>query len=350
MSYLESLVLDCLKQLNGERTIFAIYHLLKGKKSSQTIQDAHLFGLTKLFGIYQKLTRGSIENISKKALERKWIVSCGEHRFLLTTAGEDMLKTAHQQWPVPLYINGWKYDRVDDRFWERLSLFVQVLSNLIHEKTRYIPIQKNQQTHDWMKSFLKKNKLPKNRLASTLFSELVECLEQEKKIDPSVLIFRLTGSDIIGLTSLQLSEKLNMESGHYHLQFKNVLHYIMEQVTTNSNRYPLLASMLTDTKPGKRLTKSSQITYDMLKKGYSINEIATRRGLKTNTIEDHIVEMTLNIADFSIDPYVDKKMQNKIIAAAQKTSSKQLKLIRNSVDCGNYFEIRLVLAKYGDGL
>ena len=61
MSYIESIILNCLKQLNGERTIYSIYHLLKGKKTSQTIQDAHLFEITHYFGVYQWFTREDLE-------------------------------------------------------------------------------------------------------------------------------------------------------------------------------------------------------------------------------------------------------------------------------------------------
>ncbi|MEH7462882.1 recombinase RecQ, partial [Bacillus thuringiensis] len=39
---LQYTVLYCLKQLKGERTVSSIYHLLKGKRSSQTFQDGNM--------------------------------------------------------------------------------------------------------------------------------------------------------------------------------------------------------------------------------------------------------------------------------------------------------------------
>ena len=95
------------------------------------------------------------------------------------------------------------------------------------------------------------------------------------------------------------------------------------------------------------MTNSSYRTYKLLGKGYSIEEIAKHRRLQKSTIEDHIVEIALNIDDFSIDAYIDKQSQNRILTAAKQTASKQLKLIRSEVSTANYFEIRLVLAKYG---
>ncbi len=49
LTFLQTMILFCLQKINGERTIYSIYHLLKGKKSSQTIQDTHLFHLQPLF-------------------------------------------------------------------------------------------------------------------------------------------------------------------------------------------------------------------------------------------------------------------------------------------------------------
>lgn len=45
MTFLQAIVLVQLQRIEGVRTVYSIYHLLKGKKSSQTIQDAHLFNL-----------------------------------------------------------------------------------------------------------------------------------------------------------------------------------------------------------------------------------------------------------------------------------------------------------------
>lgn len=348
--YFDGIILTCLKKLAGERTIFSIYHLLKGKKSSQTIQDARLFQLTKLFGVYPNVSRESLVEVTGRAASNNWISPCEEYRFMLTSAGEEMLQDFQERYPALLYLNGWKYHQTGPQFWERLILLVQVISNLAYGCSRYIPVQKNKQVHAWIKSFFKKNKLPRDLLSSTIFSELVSILEQDQSLDPSVLVFRLTGYERIGLTSMQIAEKLNMEHIYYCFQFTNMLHYIIGYLGANLSRYPILSSLLPDEKPGKLLTNSSQITYRLWQKGYSIAEIAGIRGLKTNTIEDHIVEIAMNIESFSIDPYVDKPLQDKILAAAQAISSKQLKLIKSKVGSVNYFEIRLVLAKYGVGI
>jgi uncharacterized protein YpbB len=340
-------MLYCLKKLNGERTIYSIYHLLKGKKTSQTIQDAHLFNLTSYFGIYPAITREYIEKAIHHLAGNEWIESCLEQRYCLTKLGEGQLFQLQRQNPAPVYLNGLKYHQIDRKLWERLSLLVQVVSNLINKETNYIPIQKDKETHDWLKTFLSKTKFQRNMLAKTFYTELVDCMESEQHINPSVFVFRLTGFQCIGQTSQQTAEMLNMDYEQYYLEFLNILHFLIEKITTYKNRFPLLHSILENSVPDTLMTNSSSKTYELLKMGYSIKQIAEFRRLKKSTIEDHIVEIAINIADFSIDDFVEPKQQSNILKVAEQTSSKQLKLIRNAVSSANYFEIRLVLAKHG---
>ncbi|MGO4076159.1 recombinase RecQ, partial [Staphylococcus aureus] len=77
-------------KLNGERSISAVYHLFKGKKSSQTIQDASLFQLSKYFGCYPGFTRDQLNRSTIKLDEKHYIKKTGE-TFIVTDAGQQML-------------------------------------------------------------------------------------------------------------------------------------------------------------------------------------------------------------------------------------------------------------------
>ena len=123
----------------------------------------------------------------------------------------------------------------------------------------------------------------------------------------------------------------------------------MEYIETNSSHFPILASFL-DQSPKVPLTLSTEKTFALLKQGYSVIDIMTIRRLKKSTIEDHLVELALHIKGFSIDRYVPMEKQQQIKNTAITLNTKQLKEIRNAVQEADYFEIRLVLAKYGDEL
>jgi uncharacterized protein YpbB len=336
-------MLYCLKQLNGERTIYSVYHLLNGKKSSQTIQDAHLFTLKKFFRVLEPLTRESFNEHFNGLLRKKWVEACGEQKFILTPLGEAYLQTIS----LPVYMNGWKYHHLTSLIWERLSLLIQVTSNLTFQETRYIPIQKNKEVHKWLNDVLKNYTMQRNEIGKKLFSELVTCLEGAKDINPFVLVYRVTGYQQIGLTSSQTADKLNIDPVNYHLEFINTLHYIIQRVESDGNQFKLLSTLLSELVDNDLLTLSARKTWRLLQHGYSIDQISNIRKLKMSTIEDHLVEFALHVDEFSIDPYVEKDVQKKILEISLQIATRQLKLIRSGLETASYFQIRLVLAKYG---
>ncbi|MFC4800633.1 helix-turn-helix domain-containing protein [Neobacillus sp. GCM10023253] len=344
MEWVESVILYCLKKINNERTIYSVYHILKGKKSSQTIQDIHLYSLKRLFGVLEPLTRDSFEAIIHCMRDNGWIIEQGEQKYLLSSSGEQRLKNIG----IPIFLNGWRYHQMTTIFWERLSLLVQVVSNLINQEPSYIPIQKNKKVLIWVKAVLKESHLSRNEIGEKLYEELNECFEDGQEIDPSMIVFRLTGFRQIGLTAQQASKKMNVNVYEYHLTFTNTLHYLIEKIETRWVNFPILTHLLKGLEHGDELTITARKTWKLLSQGYSIEMIAKNRNLKTSTIEDHLVEFALQIDRFSIDAFVDRELQLEILQIANQAATKQLKLIREKVSRASYFQIRLVLAKYGD--
>jgi uncharacterized protein YpbB len=347
-TYLELIILYCLKQINGERTIYSIYHLLKGKKSSQTIQDTHLFQLHTFFRVFPSISRMDMEESVGKFEREGWIVKKNDQYFLLTEKGREILDEEIRRKPISEFLNGWKYQNVTELFWERLSLLVQVCSNLINRNPDFVPVHKKKETLFWLKKFLAMQKKDRFLLAEQLYNELTACFEANSQIDPAIIVIRFTGYNKIGLTENQAAEKLGMEPTYFHVCFLNLIHYIIETITKSRDRFPLLYSLISEADKLVPLTNSAKKTYELIHSGMSMERIARVRKLKMSTIEDHIVEIALNMKDFDISPYVDRSTQANILEAAGKVSSKQLKHIREHVENASYFEIRLVLAKYGD--
>ncbi|MDF2856065.1 MAG: hypothetical protein K0Q87_1916, partial [Neobacillus sp.] len=319
-------------------------HLLNGKKSSQTIQDAHLFSLKNYFRVLDPLTRETFDIIFKRLLDKKWVEPCNDQAYRISSLGSEYL----QKFNPPKYLNGWKYHHISPVVWERLSLLTQVTSNLTYQESRYIPIQKNKEVHRWLKRLLKDNSLPREFLGKTLYSELVECLNGAKNINPAVLVFRLTGYRQIGLTTLQATKKLEMSPINYQIEFLNILHYIIRMIESDPNRFKLLSTLLVDLMDHSNLTVSARKTWELLNQGFTIEQISAIRHLKNSTIEDHLVEFALNIDEFSIDPYVDQEIQEKVMGISHLCGTRQLKLIRSKLPTTSYFKIRLVLARNGD--
>ncbi|WP_197414438.1 helix-turn-helix domain-containing protein [Bacillus sp. FJAT-29937] len=342
------IVLYCLHKIDGQRSIYSILHLLKGKKSAQTIQDAHFFQLTNLFNSFPLLERTDLDHLVSQIKDRGFIRQSSEQSFRLTTAGTQFLTDSLTKQPIPSFLNGLKFHQVTELFWERLSLTIQVISYLKSRETKYLPIQRKKEVHFWVKNFLQQTSLNRDELCQTLYNELVKILEGNKEIDPSVLILRLTGSQIIGLTPLQAAERLKMELDVYHIQFRSLIHFMLESIQLKPESFTLLSKFISDESLLVSLTQTARRTYSLLKSGMGINDIVQSRRLKRSTIEDHIVEIALNNKGFEITAFVSKEKQQLILEAVKTNSTKQLKQIRELVPNADYFEIRLTLARVGE--
>ncbi|MED1204910.1 helix-turn-helix domain-containing protein [Heyndrickxia acidicola] len=346
MTFLDAVILWSLNKVKNERTIYSIYHLLKGKKSSQTIQDAHIFQLGHLFQTYPFLSREAYAAIIKN-LRKQMLLEENDSHALLTQKGLDQIKVFFLHHPFPKQINGLKYQDTANLLWKRLSLTIQVMSNLVNNENHYYPIQRDEALLRWMKGFLQNKALPKEELSGQLYKELTNFLSENPPEDPEILVIRLTGYQHIGKTMKQASEYLNMEESEYWYRFLHLLHSLIQKVTETPDQYLILHKVIADSYQEIAWTRSTQKTYDLLKKQYTVSEIAEMRNLKTSTIEDHIIEIALNEPEFQIDMYLDKKMEQNIFLASQTLGLKRLKPIKEAVKNASYFQIRLALAKRG---
>ena len=86
-------------------------------------------------------------------------------------------------------------------FGKGYPLSVQVISYLQNNDSKYMPIQRKAETSQWIKHFLKQNKLSRENLGLKLYAELVTILESDVSIEPELLVHRLSGYRSIGLTS-----------------------------------------------------------------------------------------------------------------------------------------------------
>lgn len=340
------MVLYCLSKLGKERSSSSVFHLLNGKKSSQTIQDSHLFQVDSFFNTAHSLSREQYENILTKLINHDCIYYGSNQQIVISEKGHLLVKELYSTYPFLKRLQGGKYHN-SMQFWERLSLLTQVCSNLVNKQTKYIPVQKNKDTQNWIKYLFATSEDSSGNFPHMLLTELQAILEKlEMDIDPTVLVARLSGFQSIGLTEMQTIDMLGLDENSYRFQFQTLLHCLLRSIEMNPSAYPLLAKIAV-TDELQQLTASAKKTYELLIKGKGIVEIGQIRRLKQSTIQDHIVEIALFIPTFNIDRFVDQPLQERIKEAIHQASSKQLRKIREIIEV-DYFQIRLVIAKCGD--
>ncbi|BCB04574.1 helix-turn-helix domain-containing protein [Bacillus sp. KH172YL63] len=347
MTYLNYVILYCLKQINEERSIYAVFHILKGKKSSQSIQDAHIFKLQPFFLSLPKLKR-SYFNQKILELESARLIKLDEtEKAAVLDAGSLLVKEHFYGESFPSRMDGLQYGDLARLFWLRLSLLVQVLSNAKKKETLYFPVQRNRQVQEWVKHALKANP-DIDRFTTELHHELYSSLTTQAT-DPSILVFRLTGYDDFGWTERQVADMLKMDREEYRFRFLNLLHGLLSEIARESSKFPLLYSMGVNREHSQNLTISTSKTYDLYKRGHSIEEIARIRNLKINTIEDHIIELALTKKDFGISPFITAQDYDDVIHAMNDMQTRRLKPIKDKLPQLSYFQIRVAIAKAGEG-
>ncbi|WP_102345735.1 helix-turn-helix domain-containing protein [Bacillus sp. Marseille-P3661] len=339
------IILKCISQIQGERSIFGIYHLLQGKRSSQTIQDAKLFNISYLFQSMQYLSKEDITSVAEQLVAMGLIIAINKDTYVLTETGYQYLEENHELFSIPDYLNGWKYSRASFQFWKRYSLTIQSLSCLLHEKKSFIPIINDEEIQEWVKRYLKKRE-DRIQQSVILYNETETILKSLPSMVSTIFVLHLTGAHRVGYTFDQISSQYSIDEDYAWILFQSAIHYILGRIEETPTMFPELYKFTEQEKSYTVLTHSSQKTYQLLLQGKSLSDIMTIRQLKLSTIEDHLVEIASEIGNFSIDQYVDPNLQEEIINKIQELNTKRLKPIKDALNHrASYFQIRLTLAR-----
>lgn len=337
----QQILLQIFHKFNKERTISAAYHLLRGKRSGQTIQDVGIFKLYDFFGLLPKLSRQSFDAEVAKLVAEGLIHIQDDGYYVLTE------KACEQISHLPnISFDGWHYRGNEHIFFARLTLVVQSLSYHKEGEMSFSPVVKEESTQKWVKSFLRAMHYQSGLLQQQLFEEIKLSLEQAQLTEQActLIIYRLSGVGVPGWTWQQLAHVQGVEPVDVQLQFIEGLHNWLHTIDETS-AYPLLQKMAEDVRVVVMLTGSANQTAQLFRQGYSIEQIAFMRGLKLSTIEDHLVELAMNDPKFPIEQFVSKEDICLVSEKIQQLRTRKLKNLHEAIAHLSYFQLRLIIAK-----
>lgn len=343
---LEGIVLKSCAQIQGERKIQSIFHILKGKKSIQILQDIYLFQIEHFYSLYPSLMMNDFNECVELLIRNHWLKKVKkEDTYRITKMGKEQLEVFNKTIPFSSY-KGFQYHKMDEIFYERILLLIQIISNRSADHNEYIPITDDLETLRWMRQFYQQLKKDWHSTIDTIYDELQNILQSLLTLEAEMFVDRLTGYNNYGMSLQQLSHKYGRKETDIYLLFKKIIHKMLTEILSHPNRFRWLHQILKDLIEQKPLTQSAMVTYKFLQRGFTLEEIAKRRSLKLNTIYDHVVEIALHDQNFSIDPYVTKKDQQNITKAYKRAKSTRLKAIKDQLEDEDisYFKIRLTLA------
>ncbi len=346
--YFDGLILYLINALKGQRTVYSPLHILNGKKSSQPIQDARLFHISEFFGVFPKLKRESWDQKIIELTKGGYIKETEINTYVCTENGKQALNSWLKGYPRLTNLDGRAYQDSASGFWMRLQLLVQTASCLLSGSHTFIPVSRNQEEQLLVKKLFKKIPLSSKELGQLLYQELDEVLSNVDEVGAELIVLSFSGYQHAGLTIEQAARKLNLDVFYARLLFWDTVHYMLKASVQSS--YILLKELVLIGKPAQSLlTASTQRTLKMLQSGMSKEEVAAVRNLKTNTIEDHLVEIVSNIPDFPIDHFVSQTEKEQIKQAIAINETKQLRTLKMVLPSEiTYFKIRLVMATIKD--
>lgn len=342
---LSLLLLTIISRLDGERSIYAGLHLLRGKRSGQTLQDVEYYRLRDFFCLLPKLQIELFDEAVEQLKEARYISINEDSVVFLTKKGKEVMQT------LPIYqFNGWDYRGREHVFFSRLSLIVQTLSYFRAGEKSFMPSQNDYNIQLFVKELLLKQGNLDHTFSNQLFEELQHSIAQSNMNDSQKTIFvhRLGGYNNTGWTWKQLSDEMNITPFTLSLYFIESLHMLLHTINLSS-RYQLLAKLLTNIKVSTYLTESTVKTKVLFNRGMSMQEISQLRNLKMSTIEDHFVEISINDTAFPIREFVSSIDFDAVVAKSTELGTKRLRLLKDEFPSLTYFQLRLILGGQSKG-
>lgn len=284
-----------------------LYHILVGKRTASILFKAHTYHVIKYFSVFPHLQREQYDKMIQNFIGKGWIKAekAGED-FYLSEQGQKEVESYFSKHFYPINLNQLTQGKATKEFWKKTLFLTQVLSELRYENKRYLPIDKEWKTQLWVKNWLKKNRLDKQKLAVSYGEEWIQALQEINPFDAELLVSQLTGHEKFGKTSTQLAAKYGIETMEIAFLLQHAVRQLMGTVADQKEKYPLFYLLYQEC-AGDRystLSQSTKLTAYYLEKGFSIEQIALKRKLKTNTISEHVIELAIIFPDFEVGGFI----------------------------------------------
>ncbi|WP_440895759.1 helix-turn-helix domain-containing protein [Amphibacillus sp. Q70] len=339
------LILLAVSSVKGQRSTASIYHIFSGRRSAQTIQDAHIYQLTNLYAIYNQLKRREFEQVLAHLIEQNYLRIDDQNHAELTKMGELYLNEHKDDHPIQAF-KGIDYVNKTGPFMARLLLTLQTYSNLSMNHKQFQPIIDSSVIQKWVKQYYQHNQDTINWL-SKVHGHLAKFLATIDEQQAQIFVERLTGYQRFGLTIQQVAIKYNLSIHDVYLLLTASYHQLISFIEMNQIN-PLFKFIPNREQQQIKstVTQSAEKTYQLILQGYSVEQIMKRRRLKRSTIEDHIVELTYSIPEFNIAPFIEPEAFKYILAKINQVEDHRLSTIKQLLgDHYSYFQIRLTMAR-----
>ncbi|MBC3798642.1 DNA helicase RecQ [Acetobacterium tundrae] len=311
-------ILSCIYRLKNRFGLNMIISVLRGSKNKK-ILDLKLDALS-TYGIMTDHTSESLREIIMTLVAKDYIfVTADEYPVLkLTAAAGRVLKS-------------------DEKVFHKKHLVeMKAVKNKKQSKVKY-PIDFDEILFDLLKA-------------------LRYSISQEKEVPPFMIFHDATLKEMAAYFPLDQESFLKI-SGVGQAKFENYGDLFIKkiQVFVEANQIEIRERNENEIIPiqEKMVEKESRSdsykkTYDIYKKGFSLEEIASERGVTRNTVIGHLMRCDQQDKQVDWSNFLDEKKEALILKAIEKTGLDLLKPIKEALpETCSYEDIKIVIHKNG---
>lgn len=331
----DGVLLLAIHRLKGERSERSLFHVLNGKRSATTLQDAFFYDLEPIFGLFP-YAKYEYEKLLTSFEKRGWM---NRSSFTLTEAGK-MLASPQAVSDLFDRLGGEQRDYAT-MTWKRLSLFIQTFMSLEHNRTFY-PVQADRLAERWVKQIVRTDR-DWRTLIHTFHKELEIALEEIGDPYATAVVYRFTGAFETGYTYEQIAALLDVDARTARLYFLAGWHALLSILPEDAKIRGFAHGL-----SNERMTFSARESYDLFSAGKTFSQVQSIRRLRTSTIEDHVVEMAMYLDEFPLEQFVPSKLVSEV-EQLREEDSWALKPVYEKIGELSYFQIRLVFARLKRG-
>jgi len=261
------------------------------------------------FNLAKHFKRNHLEKMIQTLAQKQWL-RAKDKGYLLTDSGEKAYLSFFNERYYPHDLQTFSYISVRNPFFSRLQLFVQVFSELSYKNAHYSPVIKHPHHQENVRQLFLQFEGKTERVFQQWLKEQSFLFKKLPASHADILASQLSGHDIVGETQTQLAQALNMNSIEYNFYQQSLIEELIELILNHKKKTPIINSIFKqihkETNYG--LSQSTYQSYLLLREGYTIEAIASRRGVKANTVREHILEMAFVFHDFPYRNFVPETL------------------------------------------
>ncbi|MCD8786237.1 helix-turn-helix domain-containing protein [Staphylococcus gallinarum] len=294
------------------KTEKSIYNIIIGKKSHQTFFDACSQQLLSLYH--------SLPNIQYPSFERYYNLSQSEIETTLNVR-------VHPRYTFDSLVNTF----------QAIQLLTQTISQLQHKDSQFIPLTQQQTIHKRVKyvyKYLKEANLEQDFIAE--LHMLFEAIHKENQ--GTYIHYYLQGFEDSMYTRQQVSliEGLPQEL-LFELELNDLV-VMMFQIEDNE-RYPILHQLIVL----PTLLHKTDLSFEGLKKGLTMDDLAQHQHVKINTIEDHVLELFIKGYLSNYKAFLKDDLNSDFLNYYIQHKDERLRNYKERFPSLSYFAIKLII-------